>query len=221
MGRMHSSWLFGVRDDRAFFQVEDQDGPRVEVVDPSGAVVSTIDMPSMAWPAGLTPGGRVLTQTGGRVFAVDPDGASEVAAGDLMGIVGALVLVTTCDAEMRCAVDAIDLETGARWPTPLPRGYLEVHNASTFTVHTDSDGRQAFEIRGDEFIEVDSPRDFNDFTPNAQDTSGIRATLHSDTIGFTQLRPDDTEIARIPWPATVSRSPERAIVLLTIDAPGA
>ena len=213
----YGAWLMGVRDNRAYLQIDGPEGSRVDVIDPNNAVVESIELPMMTWPQGLTSDGRIVVQAGGRVFALDGSGATEVTAGQLMGALDDLVLIHDCDTAMSCRTDAVNIITGERSSTPLPAGYPEYRSDGLVAVHTDN-GERLFEVADGTFTEVERPRSLDPFQPLAIDASGVRAHVRGDVVVFLEGGPNPTELATIPWPApTRCCRDQLGITFLTID----
>lgn len=94
-----------------------------QLVDLRGNVLTEFDVPP-AWFSGATGDGLVYGR-GGRVYLVDAGGSRAVAAGDLLGVVAAGVVVQSCDDKAACSISVV--RTGGAGSirldvTPPPEG---------------------------------------------------------------------------------------------------
>lgn len=165
----------------------------VTAVNPAGEVVHTIDLPSDTWAMGVRADGRVITQRGGRVFAVNPTDVEEVATGDLRALKPSHALVLECRAALECVTTVVDFDTGVAVPLDLPAGWIEWGPGDGLIVWTPNGQGLRFTLTDDgELTALGSLEPEASFGPAsgrfAVDESGVTAS-----VSVTGVRFDDAD----------------------------
>lgn len=108
----------------------DADAMSARLVDLGGNELLAMEMPPLGgggWGGTAT---GLPFSAGGRTFFADGGGVRPVTQGDLLGAVGAGLVVATCDDEARCELELVDLETSRAVrlgePTVVTQGHVVI-----------------------------------------------------------------------------------------------
>lgn len=83
--------------------------------EPLGPVV---EMPWRSWAIADDPTGGLVTVYNGNIYRVDQDGATQLAAGELVGLSRDIVVARRCDEVLQCRFEIVDRATGETRAVP-------------------------------------------------------------------------------------------------------